>query len=117
MDDFTKLVNVLNQTKTTTSTDGEYVYSFDYTPYNIELDLTMDFEFIKNTFSQNPNVIDISQRGKYWFDHSYEAKGIINNYEYNPITGETEISFIGETFKDTTNYNILARFLRWILRR
>lgn len=113
--DLGKLIDsaIANQAPQMTDEGYTYTYAFPTEP----LDLDVDIEFESDSFFRKPQTINREWRGRYWFDRGWKAEGVIDSYEYDPATGETNVEFTGKVITDLTNKSYLARFLRWMLRR
>ena len=92
---------------------GNFVWS--YVSPTVDANLK-DTDILETLKPEIKSVMKMEQRGKYWFDKSFEVDVKMSGFTLNP-DGNYSATYEGMNFIDTSNKGVLARFLRWILRR
>jgi hypothetical protein len=74
------------------------------------------FEFSRD-IAPKESISHVEYSGKYWFDTKWEADASVGEFTiYRDRGDHLTFTFNGSNFVDHTNYSLLARFLRWLLR-
>ncbi len=123
--DISKFVKLFDMTMTTNfkpkTTDNENLeFVYEYKPPTVDINFEADPAFVLETLgliAERKSVMKMEQRGKYWFDHAYDAEIVMKQVQYEPETGKMTAEYESGKINDLTDRGLTARFLRWILRR
>ena len=122
MEDITNFVesfSLLTKTeiKPIKSNEG-YTYSFDCSSPVINIDMTLDAEKTSAHIwdGMEKKVVKMSNRGKFWFDKSFDADVVMTDLVINK-DGSCDAIYNSINIVDTTEKGLVARFLRWLLKR
>ena len=115
--DLTNLAQAVNfEAKTRFPGLDDADYLFKFTPIREQsLTMTLDgSQITEDLFAKKP-LIKVSMAGRFWFDLKCEAVFAYDKIQVDGNLVRAEI--ISSEWTDLSDHSLLARFLRWILRR
>ena len=94
-----------------------YFWSFGTQTTTADINFTVEPGDIPKLMElEGEKLMSMEQKGKYWFDKGYTADVRMTDLQIAD-DGTITATYIGTNITDLTNRSLLARFLRWLLRR
>ena len=100
----------------TQKADDKNIFIHSFPATTVATTMQIDAGAAKDWTSLPAALCEMKMDGKYWFDKKFVATVRLLDVTINK-DGGASATYEGIDFKDTTNYGIVARLIRWMLRR